>query len=239
MPEETIYFTGLSRRRCLLRYPDDLSTPENLPLVIGLHGGGDSYERFISLWDSVGERPFIFAALEAPYAFAGEQGPAYEWAMWPTGDKEVIVEATRLTMEYIAGAVRQIRQEIGTQKVFLLGFSQGAILAYSAGIAHHHLFSGLICLSGPGLLEPMTNPFGAELRWEWLGADRINQENALPVLIVHGKEDSRAGYDLAEKSRKLLYQNGYRVTLCAFNGELTAPPPGILKEVAAWINETG
>jgi phospholipase/carboxylesterase len=235
MRNETIYFRGTSLRRCLLRFPEDSGGIEKIPLVIGLHGGGGHFEKFVSLWDEIDERKFIFGALEAPYAFGNDEGISYEWAMWPLGNRDVIIKATKQTQEYIADAVREISQKLQTDNVYLLGFSQGAIIGYSTGIMYHPLFKVLICLSGPGLLETMTNPFGAKLNWEWLDRDQIKKAKELPVLIAHGTEDQAAKYELAVQSKKRLVEYGYNVSLLSFIGGHIYPPKEVMAEIAKWI----
>jgi hypothetical protein len=67
--EETLFFKGPSQRKCLLRCPDDHPTSKHSSPVIGFHGGGGSCDQFISLWDSVDERPVIARSLTETISF--------------------------------------------------------------------------------------------------------------------------------------------------------------------------
>jgi phospholipase/carboxylesterase len=236
MNDETIYFNGTSLHKCYLRYPDAWEAKEKIPLVIGLHGGGGNPEQFVNLWDDLKERNFIFCALEAPYAIHDEEGLSYEWAMWPTGDRDVIARATELTQKYIIHAVSEISAALETDEIYLLGFSQGAILSYIIGITHPALFSGLICFSGPGLLKPLINPFGGEMDKEWLDRSLIEKASELPVFITCGKKDESVEYEYGVHSKNILQEHGYNVRFRVFDGMHTHPPKKILEDAANWID---
>ncbi len=235
MNEETIYFNGTALRRCILRYPDMWEVNEKIPLVIGLHGGGGNPEKFVTLWDEVEERNFIFGALEAPYAVNDEQGMCYEWAMWPSGDRDIIARATDQTQKYVIHAVNEISAALEAKEIYLLGFSQGTMISYLVGITHYPLFSGIICFSGIGLLSPLVNPFGGEIDREWLERNQIEKAKELPVFITHGKKDESVKYELGVQSKNILRECGYNVRFRSFDGVHTKHPKKIMKEVANWI----
>ncbi len=102
--------------------------------------------------------------------------------MWPSGDREIISKATVKTQKYVVDAIQEISKELQTGEIYLLGFSQGAIISYLVGISHFEWFSGLICLSGPGLLEPLLNPFGEEIDSE---GDQEKQADKNSVTNFH------------------------------------------------------
>jgi phospholipase/carboxylesterase len=235
MHDETIYLNGTALHRCLTRFPDAWEAKEKTPLVIGLHGGGGNPEQFMNLWDEVKERNFIFGALEAPYAIHNEQGLSYEWAMWPSGDRDIIARATKQTQKYIINAVNEISTALETDEIYLLGFSQGTIFSYTVGITHYPLFSGMICFSGVGLLTPLVNPFGGEMDKEWLDRSLIEKAKDLPVFITHGKKDESVKYELGVQSKNILREYGYDVSFRSFDGVHSKPPLKIMKEVANWI----
>ena len=235
MNDETIYFNGTSLHKCITRYPDAWAAKEKIPLVIGLHGGGGNPEEFVTLWDEVKERNFIFSALEAPYAIHNEQGLSYEWAMWPSGDRDLISRATIQTQKYVIDAVKEISNSFDTEEIYLLGFSQGTIISYLVGITHYPMFSGIICFSGIGLLSPLVNPFGGEINRDWLGSNQIEKAKELPVFITHGKKDKSVKYELGIQSKNVLEEYGNDVRFRSFDGAHTIPPTKILKEVANWI----
>lgn len=242
MSENTTSIRGRSFNRCILRFPSDWDPKEKIPLVIGLHGGGGSPDIFISIWDEVKERNFIFCALEAPYSLDDDQGNSYEWARWPSGDQEIISKAMKETQKYVVNAVKEISAELESEEIYLLGFSQGAIISYLVGISNYQLFNGLVSLSGPGLMEPLTNPFGEELDQDWLNRNQILKAKELSVFITHGKNDQNVKVELAIRSKNILSEQGYKVIFRSFDGGHTIPPVRIMKEIKKWIetqNTTG
>jgi phospholipase/carboxylesterase len=83
----------------------------------------------------------------------------------------------------------------------IIGFSQGAALAYTMAIMDPERVTTVAGLSG-------FLPDGAST---WLGADRLK---GLPVFIAHGIEDELVPIDRARISVSLLKEAGANVTYC-------------------------
>ncbi len=83
----------------------------------------------------------------------------------------------------------------------LLGFSQGAALAYSMAIMYPERIASLAGLSG-------FLPDGASTL---LGVERLK---GLPIFITHGTEDERVPIDKARTSVELIEKAGAKVTYC-------------------------
>ncbi len=83
----------------------------------------------------------------------------------------------------------------------LLGFSQGAALAYSIALLDPERVASLAALSG-------FMPDGASAR---LGNGRLE---GLPVFVAHGTEDDRVPVEKARMSVELLERDGAMVTYC-------------------------
>ena len=86
----------------------------------------------------------------------------------------------------------------------LLGFSQGAALAYSMAMMYPERIASLAGLSG-------FLPDGAST---WLGSERLK---GLPIFIAHGSEDERVPVDKARMSVGLLEKAGAKVNYCEDN----------------------
>jgi phospholipase/carboxylesterase len=75
------------------------------------------------------------------------------------------------------------KRNLPTEKIFLGGFSQGAVIALTAGLQHSETLGGIIALSG-------YLPH-ADL------ASTIHQANqSIPIFIAHGTEDSVVAFAL-------------------------------------------
>ncbi|MFQ6000120.1 MAG: alpha/beta hydrolase, partial [Anaerolineae bacterium] len=130
--------------------------------------------------------------------------------------------------------VQDLARRHDIDEVYLMGFSQGAILAYLTGIKHHRVFRGIICLSGPGLLAPLVNPFAGPFNPAWLAEEFIQDAGELRVFMTHGKDD-QVPYELGTRSRDILLKHGYDVTFRDFDGGHTLPPEEILAQIVKWI----
>jgi len=233
---DMIYVDGPALFGCLVRFPEDYEAGRSYTLAVGLHGGGGNAEDFITLWDDFQDRDFVYAVPRAPYPMPGNGEILFDLALWPTGDEALISKATALTEEYVTNVVRDLTRRYKVGDVYLMGFSQGAIISYIVGIKYHTLFRGLICLSGPGLLAPLINPFAGSFDPDWLEEELIQEAKALRVFIAHGKQDESPNYELGVRSRDVLIRHGYDVTFRGFEWGHHLPPDEVLEQIVEWIN---
>ncbi|MFQ6087657.1 MAG: hypothetical protein ACE5K0_01985 [Candidatus Methanofastidiosia archaeon] len=232
---DIIYIDNSALFKCRILLPEIYNQQKSYLLVIGLHGGSGSLDRFITLWEDFGQPEFIYAVPQAPYSYLVGKEIGYDWALWPTGDEKLMEIATEVTEKYITKLVQDLGKRYNVDEVYLMGFSQGAIFTYITGIKNHHLFKGLICFSGPGLLAPLYSPFIGPLDTDWLSEKSIEAAKNLKVFIVHGKDDRDAKYELGIKSRDVLINYGYDVTFCDFEGGHIVPPKEVLEQVVEWM----
>ncbi|MCJ7771612.1 MAG: hypothetical protein MUP22_00605 [Desulfobacterales bacterium] len=222
----------------LIRLPDKFSEKSSYPLLIGLHGGSHSAENLISIWDDQIERGFIYVVPQAPYPIFEDQKARFDWAMWPTENEDLIKQATELSVKYIVNVTNNLCNQYDIGDVYLMGFSQGAIFSYLVGMRNHDIISGIISLSGPGLLEPLINPFAGSFYPDWIVKEEIHAARKLKVFIVHGEDDRSVKYELAIKSRDLLLENDFDVTFRGFSGGHEYPPSDILTQINHWLENS-
>ena len=232
-----IHIEGTALFGCHVRLPKKYTPERSCPLIVGLTGGGGNPEEFFTLWDQFPDKKFIYAVPQAPYPVLDDGKLGFDWAMWPTGDEELIAKATELSEKYIVQVVQDLTSSYNIGDVYLLGFSQGAIFAYLAGIKHHHVFKGLICMSGPGLLTPLINPFTGFSNPAWLSEEFIQDAAELRIFIIHGKDDRLAPYQMGVRSRDILLEHGYEVKFRDFDGGHGHPPKEILAQISNWITD--
>lgn len=230
-----LYIKGESLHKCLVKLPNEYNSDTGFPLVVGLHGGGHSPDNMIALWDQIPNIGFIFSVPQAPYPFLDDKELKFDWAMWPSRNSEQIIKATELSETYIVNVVKEMVERFNISDVYLMGWSQGAIFSYLVGIRQNRLFNGIICMSGPGLLAPLKNPYAGAIGPEWLKEEEIRSADKMRVFITHGKDDQAAGYDLGTRSGDVLESHGYEVTFRDFEGGHSYPPEELLREIADWI----
>jgi phospholipase/carboxylesterase len=88
-----------------------------------------------------------------------------------------------------------------TSRLHLVGFSQGAALAYTMAILHPERITSLAVLSG-------FMPDGAS---SWLDTGRLQ---GMPVFAAHGTQDDLVPVERARKSVEMLEKAGASVTYC-------------------------
>ena len=162
---------------------------KRLPLLIALHGYGDNGENFARLFRARGiESPFLFAVAQAPYAFGTGGNPSFSWNA-TEGEMPARWRSLALAERYVLDVLSAIKERyaVDERKVFLLGFSQGASLAFRIGLEHPELFAGVIPIGGwvdPG---------------EYTPAETRAATGAL-FLITHSPDDRVVPFSAAEEA---------------------------------------
>jgi len=215
--------------KCEVQFPDNYVQNKGYPLLIALHGGGGSYETFMEVWDHFEDPQFILATPQAPYKWLLGDQIGYDWAAWPSKDTSYMKEAIVLTSKYIETIIKTLKSRYKAENIYLLGFSQGSIIAQIAGIENHDHLEGLIICSGPA----MHHPDKPEIIWPPL--ELIKRANHLNIFIAHGKDDAIVDFELARKSKDQYIQNGFEVTLYEFEGghEISM---SAMQEIQKWLN---
>lgn len=154
------------------RRPDEQS-----PLLVMLHGYGSNERDLIMLAPSLDPRLRI-VSVRAPQLLAPEMFGWFPIDFTPTG-----ITADREVAQQVAGQFTGfLKKMIATlqpagDKVFLMGFSQGAVMSYMSAFRNPELLHGVAALSGQ---LPDSRPDVNGLPEGF--AD-------LPILVQHGKFD--------------------------------------------------
>jgi len=193
-------------------------------LIIGLHGNGGNAASFIRLHGAFTKNGMVFAAPQGAYAFRGgiNTDRMFSWFM-PGLPKSQWSQIDPLTMKQVLNSVDTMFQKSEPLPVFLLGFSQGAGLAYMTGLNHPEAIKGIVC-------------FGGRLPIDALGGLDWQAAKQLPVLIIHGETDEAVSFERGKASRDLLMEKGFRVTFLSHKGGHVLPE-NMLKKAADWMEE--
>ncbi|MEI8094457.1 MAG: alpha/beta fold hydrolase [Spirochaetales bacterium] len=162
--------------RTLERKPLEPSTGK-APLLVFLHGFGSNEADLFGLAEAFDPR-FHVLSLRAPMTLSPQ---SFAWFMvdftpeGPQHDEAAATKSLGLLVEFLETARKTL--PIEASQVYLVGFSQGAILATSVLLTRPDLVAGVVAWSGRTLPEVVpTAPGPAAL------ADK-------PILVVHGTED--------------------------------------------------
>jgi predicted esterase len=202
----------------LVHLPEGYDSTRSYPLVIGLHGYGDTAERFARIRERFDDPQFIWVVPESPYAFGGGD-VGYSWS----SGADSIGEAWswRLSSELVRLVAEDLQGMYPVSETFLFGFSQGCGLAYYAGLSNSDIIDGMACFSG--WLDTADLPPGA-----------LEQAAGQRVFICHGRLDRVIEVSSGERARDELTALGFDVTYRDFLGGHTVPGQYI-PEVQAWL----
>lgn len=162
------------------------------PLLILLHGYGSNEA---DLFDLANEMPpeLLVLSVRAPYTLSRNQ---YAWFGLDFSSGKAIhdsvqAEKSRLLLKhFIDEAVREFM--VDPKQIFLVGFSQGAIMSASIALTFPSLVSSIAMLSGR-ILEEIKNL-----------VERGEAPAPLRVFLAHGTEDKVLPIFHAREAKKYL-----------------------------------
>lgn len=147
-----------------IKYPKGGSGSDTLPLIIALHGNGDTYDNFYEYTLKDFPSTVRVALIEAPKKY------------WPydIGGLESYSTA-------IASLSRYLKiKYLTSDEPILLGYSGGGVMAYFSALTQCKNYSKIVPISGK--LQSNILP------------KNITTDNSCSVLAFHGKSDSVVGY---------------------------------------------
>jgi len=160
------------------------------PTLIMLHGRGSDEQDLFGLKDQLDPRLTIYS-LRAPHQF--EWG-GYTWFdLYEDGtiDEKGFWESTNEIIAFL--------KTLQTKKLFLLGFSMGAIMSYAIALTHPTLCTGVAALSG----------FAPEqLRQQY----RLQELQDLHIFVSHGIQDPVIPISAARETKNLLTHSNAHVS---------------------------
>jgi len=111
-------------------------------------------------------------------------------------DNQGVLQSTQAINELIA---LEVTRGIAANRIILAGFSQGGAIALTAGTRHPETLGGIMALS---TYLPMPEELATK-------ASRANRQ--IPILMVHGEQDSVIPMAMAKASFGALTAQGYAV----------------------------
>jgi phospholipase/carboxylesterase len=193
------------------------------PLLIVLHGFGQVARQFITVFEPLAKKGILVAAPQGAHQFythlkKGQVG--FSWLTRYERDQSVVDFVGYMEQFY---KLLQERFEVDSQRVFMLGFSQGVSMAYRTW-AHSSLpVRGVVACGGD------------------LPPDIVEQLDGLPpiqILLVHGSRDEDVSPEKVEEAREHLAASGLQPELFVFEGGHVVPSV-VLPKVERMVKGTG
>ena len=198
------------------------NTREPAPLLLLLHGVGSNEQDLIGLAPELDPRFFVVSA-RAPITLGHGSYGWYHVQFTPTGHIIDPDEAER-SRELILKFVDELTQSynVDRDRVYVMGFSQGCIMSLAAALTKPQLFAGVVGMSGRLLPDILTK------------AAPKDSLQGLPVLVVHGTEDSvlpiNFGREIRHELGQLSVDLTYREYTMAHNVSRES-----LTDIADWL----
>ncbi len=155
-----------------------------------LHGRGSDEHDLFGLKESLDPRLNIYS-LRAPFEFEWGGYAWFDMSEDGSVDEKSFLQSKAEILAFI--------ETIKTDRLFLLGFSMGAIMSYSLALTTPTLCNGILALSG---FAPK------QLETEY----RLSELENLNIFISHGINDQVIPVSAARKTRALLSASNAQIT---------------------------
>lgn len=202
--------------RAIERVTGGAGADAELPLVVAIHGLGDSPEGLARLFDG----------FDAPARIVLPQGPApwgdgYRWMPWG-GDEERAAREAEESAERLVALIAEVSRQRPTRgRAIVTGFSQGGIMAFTLAALHPEALAYALPISGQ-LLQP-----------SW---DAARGEGRLPVVrALHGTDDEVLDPNPSRQSVVRLRSLGFDATIRLYEGVGHAIPRQVRRDLFALL----
>lgn len=166
---------------------------EKAPVIILLHGYGSNEGDLFEMAKSFDER-FITFSLRAPFAADGQGYCWYKLDFLPNKefkyDYKQAKESRTKILSFISNACKAYK--LDSTQVFLMGYSQGAIISYDISLYKPEKIKGVLALSGRIMDETKQMKF-----------DAFKVAN-VKYFIAHGNADQVIDYKKGEEAARFL-----------------------------------
>src|SRR5262249_30512279 len=194
------------------------------PLLLLLHGYGANEDDLFSLAPYLDER-FMIVSARAPIML---QPMSYAWfnlGVTPRGVAVNLeeVESCRRTIHKFIGEIVEA-YDCDPKAVYLMGFSQGAMLSLAVALTYPGLAAGVVAMSGrvwPQALEQVTDK------------DTLT---GLPIFVAHGSRDMLIPIDQGRDARARLSELPVDLTYREYDMGHEVSYDS-LKDVTEWLKE--
>jgi phospholipase/carboxylesterase len=179
---------------------------DDKPVFIFLHGVGSNEKNLFTLANHLPDN-FTVISARSPYTMGPDSFSFYQ-ADFSTGSPVINAEQAEKSRNAIKEFISQVveKYNIDVEKVYLGGFSQGAIMSYSVGLTFPGLVKGIAGFSGRILNEirPLVN--------------EPEKLKSLKVFISHGRADNILPVHFAREAKEYFSSLGIKPDYHEFNG---------------------
>ncbi|MEC4675950.1 MAG: hypothetical protein VST72_03375 [Nitrospirota bacterium] len=182
----------------IIRVSGNGGSSDVLPMIIALHGQGDTPDNFFDTLLKDFDYPARFIVVKGPIGFPGASLSGRGWPVDTKGLSEC--------GDALADAVPVLLERFPTEgRPILLGFSAGAYIAYYLAAFHSDQFSYIF-------------PVAGRLSGDLMTTEMLSDDNGARVIAFHGKRDRVVAFNKGTAAVQKLRQRGLNVKLVTFDG---------------------
>jgi len=226
---EAIYLKTVRLAELLVKVPKKIDMARPYPLLVGLHGNGDSSENMLAVMaNALKKEPLILAAPQGAYAnFPLLRGQHFSWEI-QTRNRELWKIADPLAVENLERAIQALKEKYPISEVYILGFSQGAAYAFLTSFKNPGLATGVISIGG---LFPETDK-----EYSIVTEAEIANGKKSRIFIAQGRHDPSFPPGTAARNAEKLKKYGYEVDYLEYDGGHEISPE-LLNAVYSWMTK--
>ncbi len=193
------------------------------PLLLLMHGFGSNEADMFSFADALDERLLVVSA-RAPYTISEGKYKWYDLSITETGrtiNEAQAEESRKLILKFIDQLIAKYK--VDQRKIFVGGFSQGAILSFSVGLTTPDKIKGIAAFSGH-ILENIAPMYGSK-----------NKLKNFHAFVSHGRQDQVLPYSDALKSQATLTELGVQLDFKSYDTAHTISQQNFM-DFLSWLN---
>jgi phospholipase/carboxylesterase len=189
------------------------------PLLVFLHGHGSNEENVLRLAPRLSRRNYLCIAPRGPHPVSVDRNGNLNCSWGPDDQDDPSVE------EYVFRAIEQTMRayHVHSERIYLVGFREGAALAYRLALLYPDKFAGVASLNGS------TPSRGGPLL-------RLPEVRQLKVFIGHGIANAIVPMGTARKDQRLFYSAGLDVRMRTYPTTHRIHPE-MLRDLDRWVQD--
>ena len=191
------------------------------PLILLLHGSGANEQDMIGLWRDL-PSDLVVVSLRAPFSDGAGGYRWYRKTGGPAGQAADIDISRKIIGVVVDHSIERFHAD--PKRVFLAGFSQGAVMVYDTALHEPDRFRGAAVLSGTMLPSATAHlPPKADLARE-------------AFFVAHGTADARIPFASATAAHATLTRLGVPTAFHAYLGMPHGTGPAEIRDLSAWLS---
>ncbi len=194
-------------------------------IVLLLHGrGGDEQAMWRIFSEKIDTHFYYIVSVRAPF----ENQRGYEWfaGKGKSSRKMELADEVLESRNRLLHLTQWIKDyyNIDTAAVFVVGFSQGGMMAYSLGLTAPQYYKGIVAI-GSRILDETIRHMAS-----------IDKCRRVQYLLLHGKKDNIIKPESAEKAAAILSEHNIAYQLIYFD-EVHTLSQSIADSAATWLGK--